>query len=93
MKTVAVNLLFCLVAKSTLMRSLQKATNVIADMIISSVAASRFLAVTLIVKGVLVAQKKNAVVTKVGMVTAMGIPVNQIVTKKCWSRIYFVKRS
>ena len=72
MKTVAVNLLFCLVAKSTLMRSLQKATNVIADMIISSVVASRFLVVTLIVKDVLVAQKKNVVVTKVGMVTAEG---------------------
>ena len=55
------------------MRSLQKATGVIADLIFSTVVAPRFLVVTLIVKDVLVAQKENAVVTKVGMVTAQAM--------------------
>ena len=55
------------------MRSLPKATGVIADLIFSTVVAPPFLVVTLMVKDVLVAQKKNVVVTKVGMVNAMGM--------------------
>ena len=57
------------------MISLQKVTSVIAYIlpIFPTVLASRFLVVTLIVKDVQVVQKENAVVTKVGMVTAEGM--------------------
>ena len=61
------------------MISLQKVTSVIAYIlpIFSTVLASRFLVVTLIVKDVQVVQKENAVVTKVGMVTAEGMTVSK----------------
>ena len=63
------------VAELTPMNHLQKVTSVIADTILSSAAwASRFLVMTtLTVKHVLVAQKENVVVRKVGMVTAKCI--------------------
>ena len=59
-------------AELALMNHLQKVTSAIADTIFSSAVALRFLVMTtLIVKHVLVAQIRNVVVMKVGMVTAL----------------------
>ena len=90
MKTVVVScrLVIVLVAKLTLMNHLQKVTSAIADTMFSSAVASRFLVMTtLIVKHVLVAIKKNVVVTKVGMVTAEGFPSSRG-NEHIWNRIF-----
>ena len=77
-----------LVAVLTLFTHLQKVTSVIADTIFSPVLPPWFLVMTtLIVKHVLVAIKKNVVVTKVGMVTAEGFPSSRG-NDNIWNRIF-----